>query len=601
MKLPTKIIIGLLLLTAPIISVYSETGLSRDSLVIAINTLEKQPATIDRDTLLMYYYNDLCEKSIYGGDPKADQRLEQFRLAQSTSNWPMAEAFYFRALGKKEDKQGDYQKAIGYYHNALQIFEGNNAKPEHIVYTKILLGYVMLNSGNSDECWKLFKEAEPLALKLHDSSHAIWILDFFADNTLFHAKDKDAYLTALKYYKQAESLLPKSLIKNQIPNNLQGQAKVYHLLGNEEKSEEYLSKALEQAKQIPNYFIQYNIYTDYAQKAVDKKAYSQAIDYQMAAIAAADSFAYLEFLNRGYHNLYEIYKTSGNQGKALETLEHYLVLEDSLMRQEVNEKYAELESQYDFEKQQNRIQELENKQLQYLLWALGIILLLGFLLGMYLLRSSRKLKVQNQLLNEKNEEIKLAIQKGSRQERKRVANDLHDGLATKITAIKWRIEAQEPSDQSNYIVTELEKLYTDVRLIAHNMASQELHLIGLIPSIENLFTKLNLIEKTTFIFENKLPEERVFELDLTYQLYYITLELSTNVLKHSNANTAVLTLKEYDGNLILSLSDDGSQINKNSHAGMGLLNIKERVSTFKGKVVIRDEDGFEVFIEIPLS
>lgn len=600
MRLLTKTLISFFLIATTTFA-YSETGMSRDSLVKAIGILEKQPATVERDTILMYYYNDLCEKSIFGADSLADARLEQFKKAQVNSKWPIAKALYLRAVGKKFDKTGDYQKAIEHYHGALQIMEENNANPEHIVYTKILLGFVMLNSGNEDECWRLFKEAEPLAIKLENTSHAIWILDFYADNTLFHAKTKEDYLKALNYYKKAEKLLPKSLIENQIPNNLQGQAQVYYLLGNEEKSEEYIKKALKQAKRIPNYFVQFNIYSDYTKKALEMNDFESALKYQLEGIKAAEAQGYLEFINRAYYNLYEVYKAANKKAKALETLEYYIVLEDSLMRQEVNEKYAELEGQYAFEKQQNRIQELENKQLQYLLWTLAAVLLLGTLFGIYLVRNSKKLKAQNQLLNDKNEEIKLAIQKGSNIERKRVANDLHDGLATKITAIKWRIEAQEPSEQSNYIVAELEKLYTDVRLIAHNMASQELQLVGLIPSIENLFTKLNLIDKARFILENKLPEERVFHHDLSYQLYYIVLELSTNVMKHSNADTAILTLKEYNSNLILSLSDNGSLITKNTDSGMGLINIKERVSQFNGKVLIRDEDGFEVFIEIPLT
>ncbi|WP_341225858.1 hypothetical protein [uncultured Arcticibacterium sp.] len=601
MKLYSLILIGLFLSIAPTNSAQAETGMSRDSLAIAISFLEKQPATIERDTLLMYYYNDLCEKSIYAGDPKADLRLEQFRLAQINSQWPISKALYFRALGKKEDKLGDYQKAIEYYHNALQILEEYSANPEHIVYTKILLGYVMLNSGNQEECIRLFKEAEPLALKLHDTSHAIWILDFFADNTLDKAQKESDYLEALAYYKQAENLLPKSLIKNQIPNNLQGQAKVYHLLGNEKKSEEYLALALEQAQRLSNYFIQYNIYSDYAEKAAKKKEFDKAIDHQLAAVSAANSFGYLEFINRSNQNLYKIYKAAGNEAKALETLEYYVSLEDSLMRQEVNEKYAELEGQYEFEKQQNRIQELENTQLQYVLWTLAAILLLSTLFGIYLVKNSRKLRRQNQLLNDKNEEIRLAIEKGSQQERKRVANDLHDGLATKITAMKWRLEAEKPTELSEFMVSELEKLYTDVRLIAHNMASQEFHIKGLIPSIENLITKLNLIEKTSFKLENKLPASRTFKHDLGYQLYCIILELSTNVMKHSNATMAILSLKEYNANLIISMTDNGSQPKDNTRSGIGLLNMKERVKNFKGSVIIRDEEGFEVFIEIPLS
>lgn len=67
----------------------SETGLSRDSLARAIEYLETQPQTLVRDTTLMYYYNDLCEKSIFGNDPLADERLERFNRAWKKSSWPI--------------------------------------------------------------------------------------------------------------------------------------------------------------------------------------------------------------------------------------------------------------------------------------------------------------------------------------------------------------------------------------------------------------------------------------------------------------------------------------------------------------------------------
>lgn len=71
-------------------------------------------------------------------------------------------------------------------------------------------------------------------------------------------------------------------------------------------------------------------------------------------------------------------------------------------------------------------------------------------------------------------------------------------------------------------------------------------------------------------------------------------------MKHANATTAVLTIKEYGGNLILSMSDDGQNTNKGSHTGMGLSNLRSRVKNFNGNVMIRDEDGFEVYLEIPI-
>ncbi len=602
MRINTKILLGIAIIVATV-SANAETGLRRDSLVHAIKILEKQPASIARDTLLMFYYNDLCEKSIFGGDTLADARLEQFRVAQSKSKWPIAEALYLRALGKKYDKKGDYQQAIEYYHQALRIMEKNKASPEHIVYTKILLGFVMLNSGNKPECLKLFKEAEPAALQLKNSSHAIWILDFYADDALYEAESKEDYLKALRFYKRAEALLPNSLIENQIPNNLQGQAKVYHLLGEERFSEEYRAKALEHAKRIPNYFVLYNIYTDYATNALAKENYNLAILYQEDAINAAKSMGYLEFLNRGYYDLYQVYKTAGLNSKALETLELYNVLEDSLKRKEVNERYAELESQYAFEQQQNRIADLENKQLQYLIWALASALLIGILISLYLNSNSRKLRTLNELLSKRNKDVEEALNTGKMLEQQHMSRELHDSVATKITALKWKIEANEAEIESivyNSVVKDLEKLYEEVRFIAHNLRPLEFLDLGLKKAIENLFINLNKQSKTHF--ECKVSDKvNTIDKALQYHIFQMVLELCTNTKKHANA-TEVKLLLTVKKELLLVFNDNGSNVESDTaKAGIGLKSMETKVEKYGGKMSFDRHEGFKVSISIPLA
>jgi signal transduction histidine kinase len=402
----------------------------------------------------------------------------------------------------------------------------------------------MLNSGNEAECWRLFKEAEPEALKLKNSSHAIWILDFYGDNTLFHAKTKADYEKALAYYKRVEELLPNSLIKNQIPNNLQGQAAVYELLKNKEKAREYRAKALEQAKLIPNYFVQFFIYSDYAKAAEEERNYTEAINYRELAIAAADSQGYLEFLDRGYYELYLTYKESGDPAKALAALEEYLVLEDSLKRQEVNEKYAELNGKYEFEKNQLAIRNLENKTLRYGLITLAVILLAGLLLLLLQNRSKKKIAELNKRLSQRNKEVEEALYEGKKLERRRVSEKLHDSIATKISALKWKVEAREDQIEPNLyhsMVNELQNLYEDVRGMAHELRPLEFLDKGLELAIQELFSDLQ--EKSEASFEVILsPEIDQLEKSLQYHLYQFIAELCTNLKKHAKPKRVIFFL-----------------------------------------------------------
>jgi signal transduction histidine kinase len=580
----------------------SETGLSRDSLARAIEYLETQPQTLVRDTTLMYYYNDLCEKSIFGNDPLADERLERFNRAWKKSSWPIGEALYLRAVGKKYDKLGQYEKAVESYHGALKIMEEHKSAPEHVVYTKILLGFVMLNNGNEEECLRLFKEAEPFALQLENTSHAIWIIDFYGDNTLFHAKGKEDYEKALAYYKRVEELLPNSLIKNQIPNNLQGQAAVYELLNNKEKAEEYRARALLEAKLIPNYFVLFNIYTDYADAEIENGNYPKAIEYRKLAIAAADSQQYLEFVNRAHYELYHTYKQSGDIRNALATLEYYQILEDSLKRREVNEKYAELNKKYEFEKQQLAISDLQNKNLKYGLMALVVTILGGILLLFFQARTKKKIAELNDQLSQRNREVEEALYEGKQLERRRVSDKLHDSIATKLSALKWRVEASEGKMENSIytpLVAELEKLYEDVRSMAHELRPLEFLDKGLKAATEQLFA--SIAGQSNAVFEIEI-DEKVGKINksLQYHVYQFVMELCTNMQKHSRPSKVSFLMQIIDDHISIRFKNDGLLNEKPLKEGQGLRNIRTKVSHYGGNVRIEKDENFDLEINIPL-
>lgn len=560
------------------------------------------PVSIARDTILMYYFNDLCEKSIYANDPKADERLEVFKRAQEKSPWPNAKGLYLRALGKKYDRDGDYQKALECYHEALAIFEKNKGNPEHMVYTKIMLGFVMLNSGDEKECWRLFKEAEPYALKLKNTSHAIWIIDFFADNTLYHAKNEADYKKALAYYKRVEELLPNSLIENQIPNNLQGQAAVYKLLGDKEKSKEYRARALVEAKKIPIYFVLYQIYQDYAFDEQENANFKKALEYRQLAINAADSMGYLEFKNRSIYDLYETFKASGDAKNALKTLEEYLILEDSLKRQEVNEKYAELSQQYEFEKQQVAIKSLENKNLRYGILALAVTLIGGVSFLVYQNRSKKKIRTLNLQLSLRNKEVEEALYEGKKIERRRVSDRLHDHIATKVSALKWKVEASETKmDKDVYepLVNELEKIYEDIRSMAHALRPLEFLDLGLKLATEELFK--NLAEKSNAQYELEIDEAvDTLNKSLQYHVYQMITELCTNLKKHAKPDEVSFKMLVNPSNLKVTIANNGL-LSTHWKEGQGIRNLKQKLAEYKGEIKVEVDQFFKVDMSIPLS
>jgi signal transduction histidine kinase len=75
-------------------------------------------------------------------------------------------------------------------------------------------------------------------------------------------------------------------------------------------------------------------------------------------------------------------------------------------------------------------------------------------------------------------------------------------------------------------------------------------------------------------------------------LFRIVQEQVKNILKHSKAKKAEITLQRTDDTIQLMLKDDGVGFDsKQTRRGIGLSNIYERVSFYNGTVTIQTSPG----------
>lgn len=140
----------------------------------------------------------------------------------------------------------------------------------------------------------------------------------------------------------------------------------------------------------------------------------------------------------------------------------------------------------------------------------------------------------------------------------------------------------------------------EVRDLSHTLHSSILHKFGLPFAIKDIaemysnsqikiHTELDIDIRYSIAFENKV--------------YNIVQELINNVLKHSEAQNAVILLKEHNGTLKIVISDDGIGFDKNkvkNKDGIGINQIEARVYMLKGLIQITSEEGGGTKIEINL-
>ncbi len=208
---------------------------------------------------------------------------------------------------------------------------------------------------------------------------------------------------------------------------------------------------------------------------------------------------------------------------------------------------------------------------------------------------SKLIEVQ-QLSNEKqetlqklNSELQAALLKGQTIERHRVAADLHDNLGSTLSALwlsvdtidKSKMNDEEKAIHQN-LRENLEKAYNDVRLLSHNLLPEEFEKQGLKTILQGFIRKMN--KNSTINFNLKIDQDfgRV-DNKIEFELYSICLELVNNIMKHSKASEAKISLSRTEKQISLIVSDNGIGVFKNDSDGKGMKNVKARVESLNGK------------------
>jgi signal transduction histidine kinase len=90
------------------------------------------------------------------------------------------------------------------------------------------------------------------------------------------------------------------------------------------------------------------------------------------------------------------------------------------------------------------------------------------------------------------------------------------------------------------------------------------------------------------------PEELDLPQDVERELYYVLREGLTNVTRHSHASRAEIHLRQKGNDFDGTLEDDGVGLNlmtTNSHHGVGLTSMRERIENLGGRFSIKSAPG----------
>lgn len=201
---------------------------------------------------------------------------------------------------------------------------------------------------------------------------------------------------------------------------------------------------------------------------------------------------------------------------------------------------------------------------------------------------ARLAETNQQLLKEiaERREIQRQLERTREEERARVARELHDELGGTLTGLKMDVARvlkdtdlpervhQRLSDVSATIDTAM----LAVRRLATDLRPQALDDLGLLPALEAHFgeflTRTGL--SGTFTCE---PDHLDLTSETATACFRIFQEALTNIARHARASAVAVRIEEVNGDLMLSVSDNGIGLTPSeqaAHGHWGLVGMRER-------------------------
>ena len=229
----------------------------------------------------------------------------------------------------------------------------------------------------------------------------------------------------------------------------------------------------------------------------------------------------------------------------------------------------------------------------------SLIEVLIFSLGITHMVNSAFIEKQSlaEKLQEQQEALMNATIETEERERQRISSELHDSIGSQLSFLKVSLE-QKQIDKA--LVEQVDGLADIVRKISHDMTPVVLQMDGLKSAIINLIEKLNSTSFTKFKLDWIDFPDSISDIQ-AITLYRIVQEASNNVIKHANAKKAFFQFTGYSNEIVIMLEDDGVGFQPLNSQGIGLKNMKNRVSQLKGSIDISSnpDHGTSIVISFP--
>lgn len=217
-------------------------------------------------------------------------------------------------------------------------------------------------------------------------------------------------------------------------------------------------------------------------------------------------------------------------------------------------------------------------------------------------------------------QIEQKVRNAQEDERKRIARELHDGVAQLLVSARIHLDLADGKKKNPALVrsqlaqsrTLLAQALRDIRSLVWTLRPPVLNDMGLVDALHDLaanFTQ-NTATVVSLSYDKTIPR---LSPEVETALYRITQEALSNSVQHAHASQVTVTLQTYGESLHLAVIDNGQGLaakeplpgsgadnfaSEWERRGLGLQNMRERAAEINGEFLLHSTPGQGVEIRV---
>lgn len=194
-----------------------------------------------------------------------------------------------------------------------------------------------------------------------------------------------------------------------------------------------------------------------------------------------------------------------------------------------------------------------------------------------------------------------AVLVAQEEERKRIAQDLHDDISSKLNIVSLNthllsapnLTEDETNEITENIINLTAKALENSRKIAHNLLPPVFEKFGLNAGVEELCDEFESSKSVKVHYKNEIDFDDK-EIDRHLHVFRVLQELMNNSLRHGKASEIRINFIEENNSNVCYYKDNGvgfDSENAENQKGLGMKNIDSRISFLNGTLEINSKIG----------